>query len=550
VIGRFLSVDPQLDPGTPAQFNAYVYSGNNPVTYSDPSGLSWLSNIGNGLKKAGSAVGGFVKKHQAAIVGGVAGAVVFGGCMALTAGAGSIGCAVAAGAVGGAVSNLWRTKVQKKEPFTWKGFLTETAVGAASGLIGGGALGAIASRIAPTATASASSAIRSVTSAASQRASQAAQAMASAVSRNKATAAATAARQRISSAVSSLKQRISGAGCSFAGATGVLMADGTVKAIDQVEPGDEVLATDPETGEKEARRVEATHGHDDVVLTLVLTTPSGERREIRTTEDHPFWSQTERGFQRADELDLGELVLTADGGTMEVHAVLTKEVAFEPAWNLTVQGLHTYSVITTGTDVGAGTTRGPPVVDRADAVLVHNCDLLLQRATELAQSLPGKGRNTTVAVARVQSKSDPAVFGTWVGTSAPGIPRGWSSAAGNSMPAGNERLVLCRGGSSNGSFKNSHHAENAILGNLGDEWTLVGIASSNRICPGCYLDLLTANMTANMIGFGRGISSTGNTVWRTMTRRVWHGNSVQSDLSASKCLLTEWVWWALCASSE
>jgi RHS repeat-associated protein len=368
VIGRFLSVDPQLDAGTPAQFNAYVYSGNNPVTYSDPSGLSWFS-------KAASAVGGFVKKHQAAIIGGVAGAVVFGGCMALTAGVGSIGCAVAAGAVGGAVSNLWRTKVQKTEPFSWKSFLGETALGAASGLIGGGAFGAIAGRFAPTATAAASNAIRSVTSAGAQRATQAAQAMAAAVSRSRATAAAAAARQRISSAVSSLKQRISGSGCSFAGSTGVLMADGTVKPIDQVEPGDEVLATDPETGEKVAKRVEATHGHDDVVLTLVLTTSTGERREIRTTEDHPFWSQTEREFQRADELDPGELVLTADGGTMEVHAVLTEEVTFEPAWNLTVQGLHTYSVIATGTDVGAGSTRGPPGADPMDGVLVHNCSV-------------------------------------------------------------------------------------------------------------------------------------------------------------------------------
>ena len=72
VIGRFLSVDPQLDAGTPAQFNAYVYSGNNPVTYSDPSGLSWFS-------KAASAVGGFVKKHQAAIVGGVVTGVLLSG---------------------------------------------------------------------------------------------------------------------------------------------------------------------------------------------------------------------------------------------------------------------------------------------------------------------------------------------------------------------------------------------------------------------------------------------------------------------------------------
>jgi hypothetical protein len=152
------------------------------------------------------------------------------------------------------------------------------------------------------------------------------------------------------------------------------MADGTVKAIDQVKPGDEVLATDPETGEKEAKQVEATHGHDDVVLTLVLTTSTGGKREIRTTEDHPFWSETEREFQRADELDPGELVLTADGGSMEVHAVLTEEVAYEPAWNLTVQGLHTYYVV-------SDPARGPPTADavgrRIDvdttSVLVHNC---------------------------------------------------------------------------------------------------------------------------------------------------------------------------------
>lgn len=71
--------------------------------------------------------------------------------------------------------------------------------------------------------------------------------------------------------MSGLKQHF-GSCCSFAGSTGVLMADGTVKAIDQVEPGDEVTATDPETGEQESKPVEESHGHDDVMLTLVLTT--------------------------------------------------------------------------------------------------------------------------------------------------------------------------------------------------------------------------------------------------------------------------------------
>ncbi|WP_353848745.1 RHS repeat-associated core domain-containing protein [Cellulomonas sp.] len=34
VVGRSASVDPQLDAGSPAQFNAYVYASNNPLTWS------------------------------------------------------------------------------------------------------------------------------------------------------------------------------------------------------------------------------------------------------------------------------------------------------------------------------------------------------------------------------------------------------------------------------------------------------------------------------------------------------------------------------------
>ncbi|PZU47808.1 MAG: hypothetical protein DI566_04355, partial [Microbacterium sp.] len=43
--GVFVSVDPVLDNRNTAQFNAYVYSGNNPITWSDPSGLAWVNPI-------------------------------------------------------------------------------------------------------------------------------------------------------------------------------------------------------------------------------------------------------------------------------------------------------------------------------------------------------------------------------------------------------------------------------------------------------------------------------------------------------------------------
>lgn len=124
-IGQFISVDPVLDPGLPAQFNAYVYSGNNPLTWSDPSGLSWLDDV---LKKAGNvgkAIGRWVDKNQAEISGAVAGVLVTGGCLLAAAGAGSIGCAIAGGAAAGAVTNLWKTQVQKTEEFSWGGLLAD-----------------------------------------------------------------------------------------------------------------------------------------------------------------------------------------------------------------------------------------------------------------------------------------------------------------------------------------------------------------------------------------------------------------------------------------
>ncbi|WP_460785964.1 RHS repeat-associated core domain-containing protein [Microbacterium tumbae] len=41
VLGKFLSVDPVIDTGLPQQNTGYAYSGNNPVTYSDPTGLKF-----------------------------------------------------------------------------------------------------------------------------------------------------------------------------------------------------------------------------------------------------------------------------------------------------------------------------------------------------------------------------------------------------------------------------------------------------------------------------------------------------------------------------
>ncbi|WP_239177107.1 RHS repeat domain-containing protein [Actinoplanes octamycinicus] len=40
-LGRFISVDPEIDVSDPQTMHGYLYSNNNPATYSDPTGRSW-----------------------------------------------------------------------------------------------------------------------------------------------------------------------------------------------------------------------------------------------------------------------------------------------------------------------------------------------------------------------------------------------------------------------------------------------------------------------------------------------------------------------------
>ncbi|MGQ5260986.1 RHS repeat-associated core domain-containing protein [Micromonospora sp. ZYX-F-536] len=43
-LGRFISVDPVQDLADPQQWNAYAYSNNSPITFSDPTGLKACSD--------------------------------------------------------------------------------------------------------------------------------------------------------------------------------------------------------------------------------------------------------------------------------------------------------------------------------------------------------------------------------------------------------------------------------------------------------------------------------------------------------------------------
>lgn len=153
-----------------------------------------------------------------------------------------------------------------------------------------------------------------------------------------------------------------GAACSFSGTTTVVMADGTRKAIADIEIGDDVLAEDPETGERGPRRVTRVWEHEDTVLDLEI---DGDL--VTTTEDHPFWNATDGEWQEAKDLDAGDLVRSADGELVQVGGLRLRTARTTTAFNLTVDGIHTYFV-------GVG----------EDDVLVHNtCGMLGAHGTQV-----------------------------------------------------------------------------------------------------------------------------------------------------------------------
>ncbi|MET9411551.1 polymorphic toxin type 24 domain-containing protein [Streptomyces sp. NPDC002935] len=138
---------------------------------------------------------------------------------------------------------------------------------------------------------------------------------------------------------------------SFTPETKVTMADGTTKAIKDVTVGDQVIATDPETGRTESRTVLATIiTVDDKDFTeLTLKTHDGTAK-ITATDHHRFWSPSEETWIDAGDLKPGMTLRTETGANVAVLAARLFRKQQETR-NLTVDGLHTYYVLAGKTPV-------------------------------------------------------------------------------------------------------------------------------------------------------------------------------------------------------
>ncbi|MEV7281484.1 RHS repeat-associated core domain-containing protein [Streptomyces sp. NPDC093111] len=148
---------------------------------------------------------------------------------------------------------------------------------------------------------------------------------------------------------------------SFVEGTQVLLADGTTKPIEDVRVGDEVLATDPKTGETRVETVTAEikgQGLKHLVkVTIDVDGKAGTKTaEVTATEGHPVWVPELGKWLKATDLKPGQWLRTSAGTHVQITAIERWTKPDTTVRNLTVSNLHTYYVVA-----------GPA------SVLVHNC---------------------------------------------------------------------------------------------------------------------------------------------------------------------------------
>lgn len=347
--GQFISVDPLLSLDLPQSLNGYNYANNNPITSSDPTGLRTDDGTGHSEKPDGTSPGNPVTpggrapnvcSHNDPDCGGKSGSTSnsSGAVSKSVRDRESAYTSLARAHMDNATYSTWLSKYQANlngyiELESQRGLdtLTEGDVdaAAANACFGPSAVYCPKAMLATLRTAEWQHTIES------------------------------GAISEIGSGLKGIKQasnntnRGSKSGCTqcFLAGTEVLMADGSTKRIEDIQLGDKVRATDPETGEtgdREVTRLIVTED-DKHFNALSIATEDGIE-ELTATHEHPFWSPSAHAWVEARALDPGSTLLTDQNQTVLVTAnkPYTKHAR---TYNLTIDDLHTYYVLAGETPV-------------------------------------------------------------------------------------------------------------------------------------------------------------------------------------------------------
>ena len=126
------------------------------------------------------------------------------------------------------------------------------------------------------------------------------------------------------------------------------MANGGYKAINEIGPGDFVMAHDLETGEWRAQEVLDQWSHLDDGHMASVTINDGS--EVTATDHHLFWVDNDQAWVELDQVEPGDELLTPNG-TVEVSDVVVTPAADALVWELTVANDHNFTVHTGTSDL-------------------------------------------------------------------------------------------------------------------------------------------------------------------------------------------------------
>ncbi|MEU9335001.1 ricin-type beta-trefoil lectin domain protein [Streptomyces sp. NPDC048290] len=373
--GRFLSPDPVLDLADPVQMNGYVYCENNPVTFSDPTGLMSRAEGGGGGEgyagpsaseeawakgQLGMTLLDIILKHGGDLLRELFGLDAVIACF-------TRGDLWACGEA--LLSALPFSKILKSPAVAKTAYRIANAISAwnkakekARKIIEMAQKARELARKLKEAKRKAAERAaqlkKKAQQAATRQAKKAAEKTGNAVQKTK-RAEAKKAESKPQQAKAAPKKQSGGGSesCdtsnSFVPGTQVLLANGTTKPIEQVRNGDKVLATDPETGETAVETVTAEikgKGTRNLVKLTIAVTDT-KTSEITATDGHPFWVPELSEWIDATKLTPGQWLRTSAGTYVQIEAVERWTATGATVHNLTVSDLHTYYVVAGSTPI-------------------------------------------------------------------------------------------------------------------------------------------------------------------------------------------------------
>ena len=126
----------------------------------------------------------------------------------------------------------------------------------------------------------------------------------------------------------------------FAGDTFVLMADGSVRAISDINVGEMVWAYDTVTGENVVAEVTGTNSGEADYYYLI-------NGDLKVTPPHPFYT-VDGEWVRVEDLKVGDIIRSF-GGTVVINSI-ERVASGQPIYNISVGEHHNFYVSANGQD--------------------------------------------------------------------------------------------------------------------------------------------------------------------------------------------------------